>query len=43
MDNTKRIKELNDLIDKNYYLDTMDIYGVRRFSKRNCTGQPFWI
>lgn len=31
MDNTKRIKELNDLIDKNYYLDTMDIYGVRRF------------
>lgn len=27
----KRIKELNDLIDKNYYLDTMDIYGVRRF------------
>lgn len=31
MDNTKRIKELNDLIDRNYYLDTMDIYGVRRF------------
>lgn len=31
MDNTKRIKELNDLIDKNYYLDIMDIYGVRRF------------
>lgn len=31
MDNTKRIKELNNLIDKNYYLDTMDIYGVRRF------------
>lgn len=29
MDN--QIKELNDLIDKNYYLDTMDIYGVRRF------------
>ena len=26
-----KIKSLNDLIDKNYYLDTMDIYGVRRF------------
>ncbi len=35
MDNTKRIKELNDLIDSNYYLDTMDIYGVRRFKYQN--------
>lgn len=31
MGNAQTIKELNDLIDKNYYLDTMDIYGVRRF------------
>ncbi len=31
MDTTAKIKYLNDLGDKNYYLDTMDIYGVRRF------------
>lgn len=34
MDNAQRIKYLNDLIDSNYYLDTMDIYEVRRFSSK---------
>ena len=32
MDKAAKIKYLNDLIDSNYYLDTMDIYGVGRFS-----------
>ena len=43
MDNIKRIKELNDLIDSNYYLDTMDIYGVRRFKYLHVLGKDDFI